>query len=98
MIHVTITPVSLSVQGHAGYNPGNDIVCAAVSALVQTFEQSARDLTTDTIISSMEDGDAVITWPRAPTTELTVLIDATFIGLSSLAETFPQYVLITSTR
>ena len=24
MIHVTITPVSLSVQGHAGYNPGND--------------------------------------------------------------------------
>lgn len=98
MINVTITPTSLSVKGHAGYNPGNDIVCAAVSALVQTFEQSARDLTTDTIISSMEDGDAVITWPRAPTAELTVLIDATFIGLSSLAETFPQYVSVTGTR
>ena len=34
MIYVTITPASLSVKGHAGYNPGNDIVCAAVSALV----------------------------------------------------------------
>ena len=66
MICITITPTSLSVKGHAGYNPGNDIVCAAVSALVQNFEQSARELTTDTIISSMEDGDAVITWPRAP--------------------------------
>lgn len=98
MIHVTITPVSLSVQGHAGYNPGNDIICAAVSAIVQTFEQSARELTTDTIISSMEDGDAVITWPRAPTKELTILIDSAFLGLSSIAETYPQYVSVTSTR
>jgi uncharacterized protein YsxB (DUF464 family) len=98
MINVTITPTSLSVKGHAGYNPGNDIVCAAVSALVQTFEQSARDLTTDTITSSMEDGDAVITWPRAPTKELTILIDSAFLGLSSIADTFPQYVSVTSTR
>ena len=98
MIHVTITPVSLSVQGHAGYNPGNDIICAAVSAIVQTFEQSARELTTDTIISSMEDGDAVITWPRAPTKELTILIDSAFLGLSSIAETYPQYVSVTSAR
>ena len=40
MIRIQITPTSLSATGHAGYNPGNDIVCAAVSALVQTFEAS----------------------------------------------------------
>ena len=98
MIYVTITPVALSVQGHAGYNPGNDIVCAAVSALVQTFEASAREFTTDEIISSLEDGDAVIAWPRAPTRELSLLIDSLYLGLCMMAESYPNNVSVSSTR
>ena len=98
MIHVTITPVSLSVQGHAGYNPGNDIVCSAVSALVQTFEASAREFTTDEIISSLEDGDAVIAWPRAPTAELSLLIDSLYLGLCMMAASYPNNVSVSSTR
>jgi len=98
MIHVTITPVALSVQGHAGYNPGNDIVCAAVSALVQTFEASAREFTTDEIISSLEDGDAVIAWPRAPTAELSLLIDSLYLGLCMMASSYPDNVSVSSTR
>ena len=27
----------IQAAGHAGYNPGNDIVCAAISALMQTL-------------------------------------------------------------
>lgn len=27
----------IRAEGHAGYNPGNDIVCAAISALMQTL-------------------------------------------------------------
>lgn len=35
MIEVTFTPKGLTVEGHAGYAPkGQDIVCAAVSALM----------------------------------------------------------------
>lgn len=98
MIHVTITPVSLSVQGHAGYNPGNDIVCSAVSALVQTFEASAREFTTDEIISSLADGDAVVAWPRAPTAELSLLIDSLYLGLCMMAESFPENITVTGTR
>lgn len=98
MIHVNITPASLSVQGHAGYNPGNDIVCSAVSALVQTFEASAREFTTDEIISSLEDGDAVISWPRAPTKELSLLIDSLYLGLCMMAESYPNNVSVSSTR
>ena len=98
MIHVTITPVALSVQGHAGYNPGNDIVCAAVSALVQTFEASAREFTTDEIKSSLQDGDAVISWPRAPTRELSLLIDSLYLGLCMMAESFPENITVTGTR
>ena len=98
MIHVIISPTSLSVQGHAGYNPGNDIVCAAVSALVQTFEASAREFTTDEINSFMQDGDAVISWPRAPTKELSLLIDSICLGLFRMAESYPENIEVTCTR
>lgn len=98
MISVMIAPTFLSVQGHAGYNPGNDIVCAAVSALVQTFETSAREFTTDKITSSMEDGNAVIAWPRAPTKELSLLIDSTCLGLLRIAGSYPENIKVTCTR
>ena len=98
MINVTITPTSLSVKGHAGYNPGNDIVCSAVSALVQTFEASAREFTTDEIKSSLQDGDAVISWPRAPTRELSLLIDSLYLGLCMMAASYPNNVSVSSTR
>lgn len=98
MIHVSITPASLSVKGHAGYNPGNDIVCAAVSALVQAFEASAREFTTDEIKSSLRDGDAVISWARAPTAELSLLIDSLYLGLCMMAESFPENITVTGTR
>lgn len=98
MIRIQITPTSLSATGHAGYNPGNDIVCAAVSALVQTFEASAREFTTDEIRSSLQDGNAVISWPRAPTAELKLLIDSTCLGLIRLAGSYPENIKVTCTR
>ena len=30
----------LSIQGHAMFNPGNDIVCSAISCLTYTFAES----------------------------------------------------------
>ena len=98
MINITIAPAQLSVSGHAGYNPGNDIVCAAVSALVQTFEASAREFTTDEIRSSLQDGNAVIAWPRAPTKELSLLIDSTCLGLIRIAGSYPENIKVTCTR
>lgn len=98
MINITIAPAQLTVTGHAGYNPGNDIVCAAVSALVQTFEASAREFTTDEIRSSLQDGNAAISWPRAPTEELKLLIDVTCLGLIRLAGSYPENIKVTCTR
>ena len=38
----------VTITGHAGYEePGKDIVCAAVSVLVQTLAASAKRLTAD---------------------------------------------------
>lgn len=37
MITVEIFDGKIEIKGHAGYNPGNDIVCSAVSVLAYTM-------------------------------------------------------------
>lgn len=50
MIVITITKNGLTVDGHAGYaKTGNDIICAAVSALAQGLIHSLIALTDDKI-------------------------------------------------
>ena len=47
----------MTIEGHAGYaDAGQDIVCAGVSAIVQTLIQSVEDLTVDTIDYTMQPG------------------------------------------
>lgn len=47
----------MTIEGHAGYaDAGQDIVCAGVSAIVQTLIQSAEDLTVDAIDYTMQPG------------------------------------------
>lgn len=50
MIAINITRIGLTVDGHAGYAEiGNDIICAAVSALTQGLVHSLKALTNDEI-------------------------------------------------
>ena len=50
MIAINITRTGLTVDGHAGYAEiGNDIICAAVSALTQGLVHSLKALTNDEI-------------------------------------------------
>lgn len=37
--------ITIDIQGHAGFNPGNDIVCASASMLAYTLMQNLMDLT-----------------------------------------------------
>ena len=54
---VTITEHGLTVDGHAGYAEiGNDIICAAVSALTQGLVHSLKSLTDDEISYHIADG------------------------------------------
>ena len=45
---------SLVIKGHAQYNPGNDIICAGVSTITQTFSEIVSELGCSDIVS--EDG------------------------------------------
>ena len=90
----------LTVEGHAGYAPrGKDIVCAAVSMLVQALAGAltrldAYDLYDFCIDGQKEKGTVCITaapthegWPR-----VRGMFDAALTGFDLLAKSYPAYV------
>ncbi len=92
MILIEHDKQSIKIRGHANYAPiGQDIVCAGVSVLIQTLIQSVFTLTTDKIEYSMQPGSVDIKfWCLSDLTK--VLIDAFFIGIKGIAESYPDNV------
>lgn len=95
MTTVTRYKDRITIEGHSGYAPiGKDIVCAAVSVLVQTLIQSVESLTTDKITYDMQPGKVDIKfWCLSDPSK--VLIDAFFIGINGIAEAYPENVKLT---
>lgn len=57
MIKIIVKDNGIEITGHASYAPsGQDIVCAAVSILAQTFVASIEKLTKDKIMGSFTSG------------------------------------------
>lgn len=84
------TPNCIRINGHAGYNPGNDIVCSAVSGLTQQL--GCYLLQHDNIADvRMLSGDAVISSGN-PFTDL--LFDLTEYGLRCIADSYPDHVRV----
>ena len=83
---------NIKIRGHANYAPhGQDIVCSAVSVLVQTLIQSVEELTADKIQYSMQPGTVDIKfWCLSEQSK--TLIDAFFIGIKGIAEAHPDNV------
>lgn len=94
MIDVSFTRGHISITGHAGYAPsGQDIVCAAVSTLTNTFLQAIEELTEDNIQYDISPGTVDIKHGRLSTKAKT-LKDAFFIGCQTIADEYPYNVQI----
>ena len=95
MTIVTRCKDRITIKGHSGYAPtGQDIVCSAVSVLVQTLIQSVEELTADEIEYDMQPGTVDIKfWCLSDQSK--VLIDAFFIGIEGIAEAYPDNVKLT---
>lgn len=94
MIVVKVRENSLTIYGHAGYAEfGKDIVCAAVSALTQSFIKSVETLTTDKLKYKISSGNAVILHGDLSEKSQT-LLDSFFIGICMIANEFPENVRI----
>lgn len=94
MIRVKHHNDGVTIEGHAGYaEAGQDIVCAGVSAIVQTLIQSVEDLTTDVIEYTMQPGFVEIRFLTL-SGESRVLLDSAMIGLEMIADAHPHHAVI----
>ena len=80
--------VCLEVVGHADYACGDDVVCAAVSALVEALAAYLEEYDTDgTAEADLADGYAMITLGQR-----NAAFDMVATGLSAIADRYPEYV------
>ena len=94
MIKIYLSDSIIRISGHAGYaDMGKDIVCAGVTALVQTLIKSIEDLTTDKIKYEILPGKACIKF-RNLSKETKLLINSFFKGAELIADEFPGYVVL----
>lgn len=94
MIHVCICENEITVSGHAGYVvQGSDIVCAGVSALLQTMIRSILELTEDKIEYHLAPGMAVVSYQRL-SEKSQLLVDAFWLGILMIADAYSDYICI----
>ena len=98
MIKATFTEsghkLSLRLEGHAGYaEEGKDIVCAAISTLLQSFIASVEELTTDNLKCVISAGNAVIRY-KDLSEQAQLLMKSFFIGCQMIADNYPEYVTV----
>lgn len=104
MIKVTVLEDSdravrgISLKGHAGYGEeGQDIVCAAVSALVFTTFNSIETFTEDDFEGSADEqsGDFQLSFPGEISPESKLLMNSLVLGLTNIMDSYgKQYIKI----
>lgn len=94
MITITIDDKGVMASGHARAGPeGQDIVCSAISVLVQTLEESLRKLTGDNIKSNISPGMAFIEY-KDLSEQGKLLVESFFIGVKGVATAAPNNVRV----
>ena len=100
MITVTVIreqerPVGFSVSGHANMGEyGEDLVCAAVSAIVQTAILGITEVCRISAGVSIDDGQTHCILPKDATQDeiehAAIVFDTMFAGLKSIQASYPK--------
>ena len=86
-------------KGHAGYaEEGQDIVCAAVSALIITTVNSLETLTHDQISVKEKDGYVSFTFTESVSEGGTLLMDSLVLGLTEIEHSYSKRYLKVKVR
>ncbi|MCL5980933.1 MAG: ribosomal-processing cysteine protease Prp [Firmicutes bacterium] len=88
---------NVTVRGHAGFAPkGKDLVCAAVSALVQTYLFSLRRMLGIDVVAEIREGYLALTLPAElpPDTkkDANLLAGSMLVGLEEINRSYPGYL------
>lgn len=85
--------VKVASEGHSGYaESGSDIVCAAVSTLVQTAFLAIKDIGCQTEYVRKDDGYFAFTIGDGNRHDAEVIVRALRVGLTDLEHGYPQYI------
>lgn len=85
-----------TIEGHAGYaDPGEDIVCAAVSALVINAINSIEKFTEDAYTCDCQDG-VIKRWEFSGeiSERAALLMDSLMLGLSEVQKSYGEDYLV----
>lgn len=82
----------IEARGHAGYHPGNDIICSAVSVLMQTLYAGLDGICG--VYAREAHGDGWMRIAAEKNAEAAAVFHSVLLGLSLLAEEYPEYVQI----
>ena len=98
MIEVSISSTNIQVDGHAGYaEPGNDIICSAVTILTFNLIKSIESLTKDKIKYKDDTPGHINIEFENLSEQSKLLVDSFFIGIGEDASAYPEYVQIMGT-
>lgn len=99
MIHITVHRSDLyaqriSVKGHADFDePGRDIICAAVSVLIQTLHGGLEDqLGIKTQVQKVDEQSGIYDFSWNPLEAQQVLVESILASLKLIAKQEPNYV------
>lgn len=94
MIEIRHDGGKVTVKGHANYaEPGQDIVCAAISTLTQVFIASVEELTAAKIKTAQTGGYMEIVIEES-TERAQVLVDSFLLGCRMIADEYPDNVRV----
>ena len=92
----------ISAKGHAEFNPGNDIVCSAISALLQTLWAGLEMYCFTSVEHKQQSGAFVLKGKysrfKDHGSKATALFNSIVYGLELIAEQYPKNVKIERVR
>lgn len=96
-VHIDGSKHFITVQGHAarpeGVQPGQNIVCAAVSALTLTLIEGLECIANERISARVDAGDVLIEWDELSDIG-SALISTWFIGILKIQEAYGEITII----
>ena len=96
-VHIDGSKHFITVQGHAarpeGVQPGQNIVCAAVSALTLTLIEGLECIANEHISARVDAGDVLIEWDELSDIG-SALISTWFTGILKIQEAYGEIMII----
>lgn len=88
----------LEISGHSGYaEEGSDIVCAALSTLIQTLEIGLNEILKISNVKTKADKELAymgVFWERNVNGQVKVIVDTIITAFRSIERSYPAYTRI----